>query len=130
MDAGMVKLLVALALILMSGLSVVSSAAPPKAERSPREKRRRERPAPLQVSGAAPPADISAAALPIAVPSTGSTRPRIFTGEPFATAEADPGTGRRAMKLVVGLTAMAVIGALAILGIVRGLVTVFEGLGR
>ena len=127
MDAGSVKLLVALALILMSGLSVVSSAAPTKSERPQRERK----PAPLQVSGAAPPpTDLVSASLPIAVPSTGSTRPRIFTGEPFAVADAKPGAGRRAVKLVVGLTAMAVIGALAILGIVRGLVTVFQGLGR
>lgn len=127
MDAGSVKLLVALALILMSGLSVVSSAAPPKSERPPRERK----PAPLQESGAAPPpVDMVSASLPIAVPSTGSTRPRIFTGEPFGVAEANPGAGRRTLKLVVGLTAMAVIGALAILGIVRGLVTVFQGLAR
>ena len=128
MDAETTKLLVALALILMSGLAVARSADVPKGERPARPPKRRRRPTPLQVSGAAPPSEALAAALPIAVPSTGSTRPRIFTGEPM-TADPDPGAGRRAIRLVGGLTLMAAVGAIGILALVRAIVVVFEKLG-
>ena len=128
MDAETAKLLVALALILSCGLAVARSVDLPKTERPARAPKRKERPAPLRLSGAAPPADTLAAALPIAVPSTGSTRPRIFTGEPM-NADPDPGAGRRALRLVGGLTLMAAVGAVGILAFVRAMVVVFERLG-
>ena len=125
MDADLVKLLIALALIGACAWLAVASAAPTRAERPARE-RKRARAAPPVVSGAAPPpAGVVAIAPPLA---TGGTRPRIFTGEPISPEPGRP-AARRALKLVAGLTALAAAGAVGVLALVRAMVEVFQRIG-
>src|SRR5437867_2402719 len=114
MDADLVKLLVALALIGACAWLAVASAAPPREER-PRRERKRVRAAPPGLSGAAPP-PADAVALPAPLPS-GGTRPRIFTGEPISPEPGRP-AARRALRLVAGLTALAAAGAIGVLALV------------
>jgi hypothetical protein len=128
MNEETVKLLVALGLILTGGVLVARSAGVPKGERPGPARRKRERREVLQVSGAAPP-PAEAATLSSPAPAVfGSSRPRIFTGEPVV-GEPDPGAGRRALRLAAGMTVMAAAGAVAILALVRGIVLVVERLG-
>jgi hypothetical protein len=132
MNAETVKLLVALALILMSGLSVARSAGLPKAERpATKAPKKREHPAVLEVSGAAPLGEAATAFVaPVTAAASGSSRPRIFTGEPHESADAAPGAARRALKLAAGMTLMAAVGAIGILALVRAMVLVVERLGN
>ena len=130
MHGDLAKLLVALALIGASAWLAVATASPAgpvspaEDAREPRAKMRR-RSAPPVISGAAPPPDAGSLALPAA---PASTRPRIFTGEPVSTAPGS-GTGRRALRLVVGITVLAAAGAVGLLVFVRAIVELFQRIG-
>ena len=122
MDADLVKLIVALALI-GANAGIAASTALPSAAKAPKEPRRARR-RPLQISGAAPPGEAVAHALP----APGVTRPRIFTGEPGADDQRRR-AGARALKLVGGIAALAAVGAIGLLALARAIVEMFEQIG-
>jgi hypothetical protein len=123
MNSDLTGILVALALIYACAWFAIATAQPPKRERHSRPKRR-VRPAPFEVSGAAPPPE-AAMILP-AGPL--ATRARIFTGESTLPTATKPAT-KRALKLVVGITALAAAGAIALLAFVGAMVKMFQGIG-
>ena len=125
MDRGLIGTLVAFALIIACAWLAIATAQPPKKERASKPKRP-ARPAPLEVSGAAPPpAEAAAVAVPF---TTAGARPRIFTGETTLPAASKPAT-KRALKLVAGMTALAAAGAIGLLALVGAIVKMFQGIG-
>src|SRR5437867_2131099 len=143
MNRDLAELLVALALIVASAWFAVATAQPAKRERPEKAKRLRS-PAPFEVSGAAPPAALAVAegataVLPAAARSAAeafgarqasgvSTRPRIFTGESALPTHAKP-AGKRALKLVAGMTALAAAGAVGLLALVGAIIKMFQRIG-
>ncbi len=125
MNGDVGKLIVALALVAASVWLVVSSASPPRKRRAKRGATTRARLAPPELSGAAPPADAGAIALPV---TPASTRPRIFTGEPTPAELGRPAT-RKALKLAAGITILAAVGAIALLALVSAMVEAFQRIG-
>ena len=137
-DRDLVELLVALALIVACAASAVASASPSRAEpsagreRVPRARRRRDAPPPAPAATApqeviAPgPATVNAE--PSLASSSGRARPRILTGEPAAPEPLRPAS-HRAIKLVGGVTVLALGGAVGLLVLVRALVAMFQGIG-
>lgn len=64
-------------------------------------------------------------------PPTGSgavSRPRILTGEPIDPEQRKPAP-HRAMKLVAGITVLALAGAFGLLAFVRALISMFDSIG-
>src|SRR5438445_3639167 len=130
MNRDVVELITALTLIGACAGFAISTAAPPRQKSEPGEggleieaRRRRDHQAVAEAPSAqgvlsAPAAPFEAAVAAVAVADR--TRPRIFTGEPAPPEAGRPAT-RRALKLVGGLTALAAIGAVALLALVRAM---------
>lgn len=55
-------------------------------------------------------------------------RPRILTGEPAAPEQRKPAS-MRALKLLAGITTLAIAGAFGLLALVRALIAMFERIG-
>ena len=60
--------------------------------------------------------------------STPSGRLRILTGEPVAPEQRKPAP-RRALRLVAGITTLAVVGAVGLIVVVRALIEMFQQIG-
>lgn len=73
----------------------------------------------------APPDTSQASTPPVGVP-TG--RPRILTGEPVDAEQRKP-VPRRALRLVAGITTLAVAGAVGLIVVVRALIEMFQQIG-
>ena len=72
------------------------------------------------------PRDASPASIESAVVPSG--RPRILTGEPVAPEPRKPAP-RRALRLVAGITTLAVAGAVGLIVVVRALIEMFQQIG-
>jgi hypothetical protein len=57
-----------------------------------------------------------------------SGRPRILTGEPAAPEQRKPAP-RRALRLIAGITTLAVVGAVGLIVVVRALIEMFQQIG-
>jgi hypothetical protein len=57
-----------------------------------------------------------------------SGRPRILTGEPAAPEQRKPAP-RRALRLIAGITTLAVAGAVGLIVVVRALIEMFQQIG-
>jgi hypothetical protein len=125
MNSDLIEILVAFALIIACAWFAVATADPPKRERPSRPKRV-ARPARPEVSGAAPPPAEGAAAMMPA--GAAASRARIFTGESILATTTKPAT-KRALKLVVGITALAAAGAVGLLALVGAMLKMFQGIG-
>ncbi|MEX2554530.1 MAG: hypothetical protein WEB06_02735 [Actinomycetota bacterium] len=62
---------------------------------------------------------------PVVVPSG---RPRILTGEPAAPEQRKP-VPRRALRLIAGITTLAIVGAVGLIVVVRALIEMFQQIG-
>lgn len=81
-------------------------------------------------AGAAEPAATPSPQPPAPATRTAATphRPRILTGEPGVPEQRKPAP-RRALKLVAGIAALAVAGAVGLLAFVRALISMFDQIG-
>ena len=120
MDADTIKVAVAGGVTLITSLLVLWAGLPRSDEVAPTTDA-----APVEPERSAP-AMREAAALTAA--STMPHRPRILTGEPGIAEQRKPAP-RRALKLVAGITALAVAGAVGLLAFVRALISMFDSIG-
>jgi hypothetical protein len=118
MNTDQAEVLVAIALIFACAWFAIATAQPPKRERPSRLKRQ-ARPGPVEASAVGETASVATAGK-----TSGSTRPRIFTGESTIPTPAKPAS-KRALKLVVGMTALAAAGAIGLLAFVGAMVKLF-----
>ena len=66
--------------------------------------------------------------IPAAAPAAGGGRPRILTGEPTIPEQPKP-VPMRALRLVGGITTLAVVAALGLIVVVRAVIAMFEQIG-
>ena len=122
MDADAIQVAVAGGVTLVTSLLVLraGSAAPASTTEHPPSATREP------ASSAEPLAEAGRSTTPTSPGAV--SRPRILTGEPIDPEQRKPAP-HRAMKLVAGVTALALVGAFGLLAFVRALISLFDSIG-